>query len=175
MATLPENPDNYPPGITQLELTDLVKGGVDGPSNKPLLELANRTANLNKTKAPLSHGHPATDIGGLATVLAGKANTIHSHDIDTVPTLAELSNRGASTNVNFNDCITAGNYYVSSKSPASQNGPVGEDILQATLAVYTNGHSLMQVLFNAGVGACKIFVRFGAAPTKLFEPWLKVG
>ena len=43
MAVFVEDPDNYPAGITVLETTDLVLGGLGEPANMQADELADRT------------------------------------------------------------------------------------------------------------------------------------
>ena len=48
MAVFVEDPDNYPAGITVLETTDLVLGGLGEPANMQADELADRTAYLKK-------------------------------------------------------------------------------------------------------------------------------
>jgi hypothetical protein len=56
MATFTEDPDNYPAGITVLETTDLVLGGLGEPANAQADELADRTAYLKKRLDPLLYG-----------------------------------------------------------------------------------------------------------------------
>jgi len=56
MATFTEDPDNYPAGITVLETTDLVLGGLGEPANMQADELADRTAYLKKRLTPLLTG-----------------------------------------------------------------------------------------------------------------------
>lgn len=48
MANLPESNATYPGGVYQIETTDPVMAGPDGIANKPLKDLANRTAFLKK-------------------------------------------------------------------------------------------------------------------------------
>jgi hypothetical protein len=55
MAFTPETP-TYEPGIIQLETTTKVLGGLGGPSNEPLRQLANRTAWLKQALENLESG-----------------------------------------------------------------------------------------------------------------------
>lgn len=47
MAYLPEQPE-WTDGVYQLEKSDPVRGGVDGPANRPLIDLLKRTAWLKQ-------------------------------------------------------------------------------------------------------------------------------
>ncbi|HCN3266755.1 TPA: hypothetical protein LZE55_004618, partial [Klebsiella michiganensis] len=47
MAYLPELPE-WTAGVYQLEKSDPVRGGVDGPANRPLIDLLKRTAWLKE-------------------------------------------------------------------------------------------------------------------------------
>ncbi|EJG2382492.1 hypothetical protein AM381_RS20190 [Raoultella ornithinolytica] len=62
MAYLPETPE-WTTGVYQLEKNDPVRGGVDGPANKPLIDLLKRTAWLKQRYEEAFSGLGWTELG----------------------------------------------------------------------------------------------------------------
>ncbi|MHB5754838.1 hypothetical protein ACYCAP_18000 [Klebsiella pneumoniae] len=68
MAYLPETPE-WTTGVYQLEKSDPVRGGVDGPANKPLIDLLKRTAWLKQRYEEAFSGLGWTELGEWAVGL----------------------------------------------------------------------------------------------------------
>jgi len=72
----------WSPNVMLLDITTPVLGGLEGPSNTPLKQLANRTAYLKgevEKKALLLHNHGIGNVTGLQAILDGKAPAAHTH------------------------------------------------------------------------------------------------
>lgn len=89
MANLPEMA-TYDPGVYQLETTDLVLGGVDGPDNKSARNLANRTKYLKEHVDALELAVPAavTTASADATAKANAAQAAAALDATAKATAA---------------------------------------------------------------------------------------
>lgn len=100
MANLKET-TQWEEGIYQIETSDPVMGGENGIDNKPLRQLANRTAYLKQAletaeqnnttalngKAAATHSHAIADITNLQAALNGKLGTrglLNETDLDTL-------------------------------------------------------------------------------------------
>lgn len=91
MANQPEQ-ILYDAGVYQLEVTDLVQGGVGGVSNLPLLNLANRTAYLKKHVDDLESGATIPP-----TVAPKNSPALTGSPTATTPPLGNDSTRIATT------------------------------------------------------------------------------
>ncbi len=97
MADLPES-QTYETGIYQLETTDPVVGGVNGISNTPAKQLANRTswlkANVDQLLTDLA-ALGITDVSGLQAALDAKLNSASYTAADVLAKLLTVDGSGS--------------------------------------------------------------------------------
>lgn len=160
MANQPETPI-YDAGVYQLEVADLVDGGVGAVSNKPLLNLADRTAYLKQRVDNLESG--ATIPPGIAPLnspgLTGTPTT-------PTPALGDNSTKIADTAFvqgTVNGLLTksvAGNANVTLTAVEAGNGILKfTGALTGNIAVIVPATSKSWVIQNATTGAFALTVK----------------
>ena len=136
---------NWSPAIMLLEGNTPVLGGLDGPSNTPLKQLANRTAYLKgevEKRALLVHSHTITGVTGLQAALDGKADASHAHAIAGITGLqAALDGKSATSHTHTPGSLGA--------APATHTHSISQiSDLQASLngkAPAVHGHTTSNI------------------------------
>lgn len=172
MANLKETAQ-WEEGIYQIETSDPVMGGENGIDNKPLLQLANRTAYLKQelanttavttqainNKANQSHAHPLSDITGLQVALNGKLGVrglLNETDLDTL---------SGSQNVG----IWAQN--IANRATSERHYPIADKA--GTLLVLPSAHAGQQVYLPMGESV--LYRRHTSDNSGTWGAWQSIG